>query len=318
MKKIWVMALLMLLVVLTACTNRLGENEVRLPDLSGQTQEEILVTLSELGLEVSFIERTSIELDRSYQFIEYGNFRSSGDIVEKGTFINVIVSAKRFDSRIYFEVQTIDYDGPLLSEYFFDMDLFEYSEVTETYRGVGGAFYVNYDPANGIGRCIDGDTTVFQYPQEIFNLITSRTPSTRYFNIDTPETFPGGEEEFGKLATNYVCAQLLLAEEIVLQTDPGDNITDRHGRLLAWVWIKLPGEETFFLLNYMVVRQGLGTVEYLYGAGETEVTVYNGLTYTEWMFHAQNQAIDEALGLHGDYLDWHWDYENNRPYVGRW
>ena len=318
MKKTALGLLLIFLLGLSACLNPLGENEVRLPNLEGQTENEISVILNDLGLEYTFIQRTNIELERSNQFIEYGNFLRSGDVVTKDTFITVIVSAKKFDSSVYFEPQEIPYDGPFLSEHFFEMDWVKFDEETQRYRGVGGAFYVDYDPANGIGRCIDGDTTVFRYPQEIRNLITSNTPSTRYFNIDTPETFSGGEEPFGKAATHYVCNLLLEAEAIVLQTDPGDYITDRFGRLLAWVWIQLPGEEEFFLLNYMVVRQGLATVEYLFGAGETEVTMFDNLTYTEWMFLAQDRAIEDAFGFHGDYLDWYWDYENDRPYPGRW
>jgi endonuclease YncB( thermonuclease family) len=105
---------------------------------------------------------------------------------------------------------------------------------------------------------------------------------------------------------------------IYLQTDPGDNLIDTHGRLLGWVWIKLPSEDEFFLLNYMIVRQGLGNVNYLYGAGETNVTVYDGKTYTEWMFLAEERAEDDMLGMYSGLLDYYWDYDADAPYPGRW
>ena len=305
--------MIILTLVLTGC---LAENEVRLPDLEDKVKDEILVELTDLELSVVFTQRAFVELERSEMFIEYGNFMSSGDVVEKGDTIPVIISATLFDEGQYFEPADITYDGPLFDFEFLDYDAYEYSD--ETYIGTGGAFYVNYDPINSVGRCIDGDTTVFEYPQEIYNMITGSAKSTRYFNVDTPETYSGAEEEWGKPATHFVCDTLLEAEAIILQTDPGDNLLDRYNRLLAWIWVQMPGEEDFFLLNYMIVRQGLGEVAYLYGAGETDVTMFDGLTYTEWMFLAEDRAKSEGLGMHGQDLDWYWDYEHDRPYPGRW
>ena len=220
------------------------------------------------------------------------------------------------EESLYYFPEEIEYDGPRLDPTFFD--LVPYQEGGNPYRGTGGAFYVDYDPSNSIGRCIDGDTTVFWYPEEIYSKITANAKSTRYLNFDTPETWSGGEEPFGRLATLYVCDLLAQAELIVLQTDPGDNLVGNYGRLLAWVWILLPGEDDYQLLNYMVVRQGLGEVKYLFGAGETEVTMYNSRTYTEWMFYAEDQAILEERGMFGTKLDYYWDYETNQPDFDRW
>ncbi len=220
------------------------------------------------------------------------------------------------EESLYYFPEEIEYDGPRLDPTFFD--LVPYQEGGNPYRGTGGAFYVDYDPSNSIGRCIDGDTTVFWYPEEIYSKITANAKSTRYLNFDTPETWSGGEEPFGRLATLYVCDLLAQAELIVLQTDPGDNLVGNYGRLLAWVWILLPGDDDYQLLNYMVVRQGLGEVKYLFGAGETEVTMYNSRTYTEWMFYAEDQAILEERGMFGTKLDYYWDYETNQPDFDRW
>lgn len=314
MKRITVLFLGLLVFVLSACTNidELAENEVRLPSLEGQVESEILETLTLIDLEVDFLQRTNIELDRSKEFIEYGNFLKPGDIVEKGDFITVIVSASSNDDNMYYNIQDIVYDGPYLDDSFYEMDLYEYSEASQGYIGVGGVYEVT------LNRCIDGDTTIFNYPSDIASKIESSTPSTRYFNVDTPETFRGGEEEWGKPASIYTCDLITEAERIYLQTDPGDNLLDRYGRLLGWVWIQLPGEEEFFLLNYMIVRQGLGNVNYLYGAGETNVTVYGDKTYTEWMFLAEERAENDALGMYSGLLDYYWDYVADAPYPGRW
>jgi hypothetical protein len=56
-------------------------------------------------------------------------------------------------------------------------------------------------------------------------------------------------------------------------------------------------------------------VQYLFGAGETPATVYQDMTYTEWMFFAQSQAEAEGLGIFGTSLDPYWDYELDRPLI---
>ncbi|MFU8785893.1 MAG: thermonuclease family protein [Candidatus Izemoplasmataceae bacterium] len=211
----------------------------------------------------------------------------------------------------YFYPEDIPYDGPRLNMDFLDMPL--YQEGGNPYKGTGGAFYVG-----SWFRCIDGDTTVFDYPSEIESKITSNTPSTRYLNFDTPETFSGGEEVWGKTASVYNCEVLHSATSIILQTDPGDNLTGNYGRFLAWVWVLLPGDDDYQLLNYLMVRHGLAEVKYLFGAGETNVTVYDGLTYTEWMFKAEELALQDGYGMHSTLKDYYWDYEQDRPDYSRW
>ena len=320
MKKIIFIMSVLLMILITGCT---ASTHVRLPNLEGKVESEILDILKSKELDVEFIYMLT-EKEQSREFISYGNFFEPGDRVEKGSLVYVLVSATLFDDEIYFTVANIAYDGPRLDPAFFDFEdyyiVYGYDEDTSQpiYIGTGKAFPVEYDLSRDIGRCIDGDTTRFRYPEGLMGVITQNT-STRYFNIDTPETWPpDNREEWGKQATEYVCDLLNEAVEIVLQTDPGDGITDRYGRLLAWVWIRLPEDDDFMLLNYLVTRQGLAEVRYLFGAGETEITMYEGLTYTEWMFLAEERANEDGLGMHGDDLDWYWDYDEDRPYPGRW
>ena len=91
--------------------------------------------------------------------------------------------------------------------------------------------------------------------------------------------------------------------------DPNDGLIDNedYRRLLSWVWIQLPGEEDYYLLNYMVVIQGLAQVKYEYGSGET--ISYVEFTYNEWMHIAEDFAILNELGQWGDLLDPYWNYE---------
>ena len=302
---------------LSACSEAVDDN-IYLPDLRGKVEEDIVEIMSDKAIDYEIVVRINTITAQSREFIEYGRGLEIGDIYDGTSRVIIAVSALRYEDREYFEFQDISYDGPRLDPKFFEYEWFVFNEATERYRGGGGAFHVEYDLSQNIGRCIDGDTTVFEYPPAIRSRILSSTPSTRYLNIDTPETFAGGEEEWGKQATNYVCEMLDLAESFVLQTDPGDNLTGDFGRLLAWVWIRLPDAEEYYLLNYMVVRQGLAEVAFLRGAGSTDITVYEGLTYTEWMLLGEARAKEDGFAMHGEYLDYYWDYVGNRPFPGRW
>lgn len=201
----------------------------------------------------------------------------------------------------YFYPVDIAYDGLRIDESYLNSESI-YTTIQGTKWGTGGTFSVEYNPAADIGRCIDGDTTVFGFPQEVASLIESNPKRVRYLNIDTPET-SGNPEKWGLLAKQYTCDSLLNAEAIMIQTDPGDKLLDRYGRLLGWVWFKRSLEEPFELLNYWIVRQGLGEVKYLFGAGETQATIYDNKTYTEWMYIAESLAQQDGFGMHSSLRD---------------
>lgn len=320
-KALTVFSILTIVWILGACD--ILQQDVTLPDLEGKTEEEIVLLFDDKGLDVQFMPRHDIVKDQSSQFIEYGQFMNEGDQVERGTTVTVIVSAPFDEDVEFFEPVDMDYDGPRLDEEAYDNPYYIYDEDDDIYIGGGGAFSVNYQDgywSDNTGGCIDGDTTVFTYPTEVYNRIESNTPSVRYLNLDTPETWPPGEEEeWGQPATQYVCEVLADAESVVLQTDPGDNLLGRYGRLLAWVWVQMPGEDDYELLNYNIVRQGLGVVAYEYGAGTTEYTMYDDVYYNKWMHKAEERAMDEQRGMHSDDLrDYYWDYDNEAPHPIRW
>ncbi|MFW5894773.1 MAG: thermonuclease family protein [Bacillota bacterium] len=300
----------LMVTVLFAC--EASDHPVEPSELEGKTKDEMEPLFKEKDWEVEFQPRSSVERDDSNVFIEYGQ------VDESSKKAYVIVSATLDDEDDMFEPIDMEYEGPRLEEdYFDDSEWPLYEEVDGELMGGGGAFDSGYTPGDYQGEggsCIDGDTTVFDYPEAIESRIESDTPSTRYFNVDTPETFSGGEEEWGFAATNFTCETLSDAKAVVLQTDPGDNLTGNYGRLLAWVWYIPEGEDDYELLNYNIVRQGLGTVEYEYGAGETGDTVYDGTNYNDWMHQAEDLAIEEELGMHNEDLrSPYWDYDTDSP-----
>ncbi len=257
----------------------------------------ISISLFLVGCDIIVISFPSIPSSLSYSSIILSSTTSqSSSTLNTGSSITPSSSTSA-----YFYPVDIAYDGLRIDPQYLDDDL-AYNLIQGTYWGTGGTFLVEYDPPNGKGYCGDGDTTGFAFPADIANKIESTPKRVRYFNLDTPET-SGTPEKWGLLAKDYTCSMLSAAEEVYIQTDPGDKLLDRYGRLLGWVWIKRPGDASLQLLNYWIVRQGLAEVKYLFGAGETQATVYQNDTYTEWMFLAEARAEANRYGMHSSLLD---------------
>jgi endonuclease YncB( thermonuclease family) len=211
------------------------------------------------------------------------------------------ISSSSTESSPYFYPVDMAYDGLRINESYLSYTNY-FQTINNVNWGNGGAFEVDFNPLLGQGFCVDGDTTAFAFPSVISELITASPKRVRYFNVDTPE-ISGVPQKWGLLAKQYVCEKLYEAEQIYIQTDPGDKLLDLYGRLLGWIWIKLPSDDKLQLLNYWIVRQGLGEVRYLFGAGETSATTYGGKTYTEWMYVAQQRAMVDRYGMHSTLLD---------------
>ena len=286
-----------LITILAGCTNASKDNYI-LPDLTGLQEDVIAEIFDEKKASYDFVYEEN-DGEHGNVFIKYIG-RDAGDEVSVDDTIRIKVYFGIPEGE-YFEITDFEYDGPRLLESFKDIDPLDPR---------GGYFNVT------LKYCTDGDTGVFDYPDEIYNAITSNAKSVRFLNMDTEETFSGGEEEWGKPASVYTCDLLTNATEIIIQTDPGDSLLGTYGRLLGWVWVKVPGDDEFQLLNYLVVKQGLAQVKYEFGAGET--ISYLNHTYNEWMHIAEDYAIDNDLGQWGNDLDYYWDYNNDTPLFGRW
>lgn len=295
MKKLFILILIVVITYLSGCskTNELGENMIILPDITGLNKIEIKTVFDSLNVEVFFIEIGEANELNSYVFREYGQYFSIGDEFSMDDFLPVIIYPEYSVLSPYFEVIDLPYEGPYLDESFSLIDPIDPR---------GGYFEVT------LSNCIDGDTAKFIYPQIIYDAIPGFSKNTRFLNMDTEETY-GTAEEWGKPGSNFTCELLTSADSIVIQTDPNDGLIDNedYRRLLAWIWVQLPEEDEYFLLNYMVVSQGLAQVKYEYGSGET--ISYGGFTYNEWMHIAEDYAIFNELGQWGDLLDPYWDYE---------
>ncbi len=203
------------------------------------------------------------------------------------------------DSNEYFEVLDLEYTGPYIDDKFYEItELTQRIEGNDKLLGTGIVFDVT------LKYTVDGDTAWFDVPYEYKDIYKS---SFRFLNMDTEETYTN-PEEWGKPASNYTADLLTNAHSIKLQNDPGDSVVDAYDRGLIWVWIQETPTSDYELLNYKVTQQGLASVAYLYGAGES--IYYNNTSYTNWMYKAQNEAKANKRGMHSDLLDPFWDYES--------
>lgn len=101
-----------------------------------------------------------------------------------------------------------------------------------------------------LSKCVDGDTAWF--------ILDGEEIKTRFLAIDTPES-TNEIEPFGKEASNYTCDLLTNANKIEIEYDENSDKLDKYDRHLVWVFVDDK------LLQDLIIQQGLGQVDYIYG-----------------------------------------------------
>ena len=114
-------------------------------------------------------------------------------------------------------------------------------------------FIVNVDAQKlevTLDKCVDGDTAWFYLDNEEIK--------ARFLAIDTPESTTK-KEAFGKEASDFTCDLLKNANKIEIEYDDNSDKLDKYDRHLVWVFV----DDN--LLQDLIIKNGLGEVEYLYG-----------------------------------------------------
>lgn len=114
-------------------------------------------------------------------------------------------------------------------------------------------FIVNVDAQKlvvTLDKCVDGDTAWFYLDNEKIK--------ARFLAIDTPESTTK-KEAFGKEASDFTCNLLKNANKIEIEYDDNSDKLDKYDRHLVWVFV----DDN--LLQDLIIKNGLGEVEYLYG-----------------------------------------------------
>lgn len=124
-------------------------------------------------------------------------------------------------------------------------------------------------------RVVDGDT--------IHVRLGERVEKVRYIGVDTPEIqHPTRGEEPGGRQAAQVNRRLVAGRQVQLELDV--QARDRHGRLLAYVWV---GD---LMVNAELVRLGYAQV----------LTVPPNVKHRELLVKLQREARDAGRGLwHG-------------------
>jgi len=121
-------------------------------------------------------------------------------------------------------------------------------------------------------RIVDGDT--------IHVRVDGRLEKVRYIGVNTPEVHhPRKGEEPGGRAAAAVNRDLVTGRRVRLELDVQSR--DRHGRLLAYVWV----DDT--MINAELVRRGFAQV----------MTVPPNVRHQSLFLELQRQARDAGRGL---------------------
>lgn len=207
---------LFLLLILTGCTEVIGENQFALPNLSGKSKEEIIEILENYDVEYTFYFEEGIYTEKEYdKFVRYGNGKKAGSAMDNGGFIRIYITPLKLTYKRSNEVK-ID---------------FEYEGKSFINDGVGIVT---------LSGTTDGDTARFYDP------IAKQTFRLRFLGIDTPESTIE-KNPWGKAASDYAKARLTSAKQIILEAEGSRN--DMYDRYLGWVW--LDGE----LYNLQVIEE---------------------------------------------------------------
>ena len=191
-------------------------------------------------------------------------------------------------------------EGPKFDLKYLDED-FILNTSSTSLMGGGGAVEVS------LYRNVDGDTSYFIFPDELDmttfvnpkNIIyTNGKPSTkvRYQDINTPETYSGGIEEWGWPAKLYTAKVQSEADKIYVQSVLGDSLLCTYGRIMGYVFAN-KGEESV-CINFMIIKQGYSRV----AINTTMDLKYKDVPYYGYLNNAMIYAERNGLGLHGDSL----------------
>lgn len=128
-----------------------------------------------------------------------------------------------------------------------------------------------------VTRVIDGDTIEVQIGMAILTV--------RYIGIDTPETVDPRRpvQCFGRQASNEN-KKLIEGKKVILSKDVSE--TDKYGRLLRYVYVKLENGEFLFVNDYLI-RQGFAKAS----------TFPPDVKYSQAFLEAEREARENRMGL---------------------
>ncbi|MEG2348571.1 MAG: thermonuclease family protein [Clostridia bacterium] len=131
-----------------------------------------------------------------------------------------------------------------------------------------------------VKRAVDGDTLVV--------IINNKEYKVRFIGVNTPESTTK-IEKYGKEASNYTKTNLV-GKVIYLQKDVSQ--TDKYGRLLRYIWLKIPNT-----INEQVIRENMYNANLLLNGYANTMTYPPDVKYSNLFINFEKEAREKSLGL---------------------
>ncbi len=148
----------------------------------------------------------------------------------------------------------------------------------------------------------DGDTVYLESLDPRDTASYSGDNRVRFLIINTPETQKPGQvgEPYANTASDFTKNMLSNASEIYLQASKESGIIDTYNRHLGIIWANVgtPEEPDWKLLNYELLKNGLGEIMIAKSSKYYEQPVFGGRYLYQWAQDADDYARENKLGLY--------------------
>lgn len=188
------------------------------------------------------------------------------------------------------------FDGPKLTA-----EDFTKPYALDSTQGGGGAMEVE------LNYTIDGDTTKFNFGSALAEYDITGSNSVRYYGINTPELPHGGNpaDPYGPEARDFTNSLINSAKHFVVQSVYGHPLTETYGRVIGYVWVSFkdnPEPSDYMLLNHYILQNGYARIGHIDRGGYNDLMLYNGISYVEYLYDAQQYAISHKLHIYEEGL----------------
>lgn len=136
-------------------------------------------------------------------------------------------------------------------------------------------------------RVVDGDTIVVH--------MNGEDKKVRLIGIDTPESvgkYLKNPELYGKASSTFAQEQLE-GKRVFLEKDVSD--TDRYGRLLRYVWLEQPNDETIDtqMFNVILLLKGYASI----------LSISPDVKYSDYFLLCEEVAREKHIGIWGEKVE---------------
>lgn len=131
-------------------------------------------------------------------------------------------------------------------------------------------------------RVVDGDTIEVN--------IANKNYKVRLIGVNTPESTTK-TEPYGKEASNYTM-KMLTGKVVYLESDAGN--TDKYGRLLRYVWLQIPKNN-----SEQEIRNKMFNANLVINGYAQVMTIPPNVKYSNYFVIFQKEAISKNKGLWG-------------------